>query len=120
MPFWIYEVEKDGAWNAEAYEEYRTDERGMAYKTNKVEVVNNAGKEFRITVDHTSDGARITIDNDNDLRLSEVSPRGSFKDYDGDEYIAIEHFGDETTRIIRKDPLMVYWITGKQRVTLVY
>jgi len=102
MAFRIFEVEKDGAWNAEEYVEYRADERETAYKMNKVEVVNNTGKEFRITVDPTSDGTRITIDNS--LKLSEVKSGEVFKDCDGDEYIVLEHFEDRATMAIKKVP----------------
>lgn len=72
----------------------------------KVNVINNAGKDFVVTVDKKDDGVQIVIDLAADeKRLSELHPGDVFKDEDGEEYILWYFTEDEDAAVLKKAPL---------------
>lgn len=69
---------------------------------NKVNVINNVGKEVNVTVNNVEGNIQIVIESvENKVKLSTLNPGDVFKDNNGTEYIVCEQFGTATA-VVRK------------------
>ena len=74
--------------------------------TKNVNVINNGGKDVKVTVNEINGKMQIVIDVVGAMvELSTLNPGDIFKDNDGIEYIVCEHFSDGTTAVVTKELL---------------
>lgn len=72
---------------------------------NGVKVINKVGKDLSVKVDNSNGIIEVTVEYpENRLKLSYLKPGDIFK-ADDMEYIVLEHLGNGTAAVMRKEPL---------------